>query len=328
MATIENKKEINYTKADATHIKFPVTDREAHFDWWYFDAHFDNGDHFVVMYSLNDTRLNPRQPSVRLNIYPKGELEIRKIKEYTEADVTTSYEKCDATFGQEYCKDCGDHYELYTMIDGYGAKLKLNKKNHPFTTEGYPVPMGWTVAVPSGPIEGELYKGGQAIKVKGIGYHDHNWGEKSLAGAFKNWYWGKIHTPDISVDYSMMIGLNGDIAVTGALITDETSIYMSPLDIYEEPNISKIVGVINATMTEKTMGYTFAKDFTLKGAKGDFSFIANIKLEKIVMIEKAEVAKSEDAYRYIAKEELIVTKNGETKTYHTDGLHEIVYLNQ
>ena len=322
------KKDINYTKADATHIVFPVTNKEEHFDWWYFDAHFDNGDHFVVMYSLNDTRLNPRQPSVRLNIYPHGQPEISKIKLYKEEDVTTSYEKCDVTLGKEYCKDCGDHYELYTMIDGYGAKLKLKKKNHPFTTEGYPVPMHWTVAVPSGPIEGELYKGGKAIKVKGIGYHDHNWGEKRLAGAFKNWYWGKIHTPDISIDYSIMIGLDGKIVNPLALVTDEEHLIMAPTDPFDNPNnTSKIEAVINATMTEETMGYTFAKDFTLKGSKDDFSFIANIKLDKIVMIEKSKIDKGEDAYRYLAKEELIVTRSGITKTYHTDGLHEIVYLN-
>ena len=322
------EKKIDYTKADATHIDFPVTNREEHFDWWYFDAHFDNGDHFVVMYSLNDTRLNPRQPSVRLNIYPHGQPEVSKIKLYKEEDVSISYEKCDVTLGEEYCKDCGDYYEFYTMIDGYGAKLKLKKKNHPFTTEGYPVPMHWTVAVPSGPIEGELYKGGKAIKVKGIGYHDHNWGDKRLAGVFKNWYWGKIHTEDISVDYSMMIGLNGDIATSGAVVTDENSLLMSPIDAPEGPNACKVEGVIHETMTEETMGYTFAKDFTLKGSKGDFSFIANIKLEKIVMIEKSKIDKGEDAYRYLAKEKLIVTRNGVTKTYHTDGLHEIVYLNQ
>ena len=72
MTTTESKT-IDYIKADATHINFPVTNREEHFEWWYFDAHFDNGDHFVVMYSLNDTRLKPRKPSVRLNIYPKGQ---------------------------------------------------------------------------------------------------------------------------------------------------------------------------------------------------------------------------------------------------------------
>ena len=322
MTTTESKT-IDYIKADATHINFPVTNREEHFEWWYFDAHFDNGDHFVVMYSLNDTRLKPRKPSVRLNIYPKGQPEIWKMKEYTEAEVTTSYEKCDATFGEEYCRDCGDYYELYTMNDGYGAKLRLKKQNHPYTTEGTNVPLPWTVAVPSGPIEGELYKGGEAIKVKGVGYHDHNWGEKTLAGAFKNWYWGKIHTPDISIDYGIFMDLNDQIALPGALVTDKNNAIMTPMD---SPETTQFEATINDTITEETMGYTFAKDFTLKGKKGAISFIANIKLKEIVMVEKSKLEGGEDAYRYIADEELIVTRNGDTKTYHTDGLHEIVYL--
>jgi hypothetical protein len=317
---------IDYTKADATHINFPVTKRNEQFEWWYFDAHFDNGDHFVAMYSLNDTRLKPRQPSVRLNIYPKGQPNIWKMNRYTEAEVSTSYEKCDTKFGEEYCKDCGDYYELCTMIDGYGARLKLSKQNHPFTSEGTDFPLPWTVAVPSGPIEGELYKGGEAIKVKGVGYHDHNWGEKSLAGALKNWYWGKIHTPDISIDYGIFMDFDDHIALPGALVTDKNNIIMSPVDSPEGSNPTVFKAVINDTMTEETMGYTFAKDFTLKGTKKDISFIANIKLEEIIMIEKATLSPGEDVYRYIAKEELIVTRNGDTKTYTTDGLHEIVYL--
>ncbi|RVU86569.1 hypothetical protein EOL70_03745 [Leucothrix sargassi] len=315
----------NYTKADATHIDFPVTNREEHFEWWYFDAHFDNGDYFIVMYSLNDTRLHPRQPSVRLNYYPKGKAEIAKTKVYSEADVSTSYEKCEVTLGEEYCKDCGDYYELYTLIDGYGAKLKLSKQNHPFTTEGTPAPMPWTVAVPSGPIEGELYVDGQTVAVKGTGYHDHNWGEKMLRGVIQNWYWGKIHSPDISIDYAVFIGPDGNVASSGAIISDKDTLIMTPEEPHHSPDSVAFNALINDTMFEETMGKTFAKRMTLSGAKGDFNFTAEIDLINLVMIEKNESEKGEDAYRYIAKETLSVTRAGVTKTYQSEGLHEIVY---
>ncbi|MBH0058326.1 hypothetical protein I6F65_15305 [Pseudoalteromonas sp. SWXJZ94C] len=319
-------KTLNYVKADATHIDFPVTNREEHFEWWYFDAHFENGDFLVVMFSLNDTRLKPRQPSVRLNIYPRGQSEISKIKKYTETDVSTSDIKCDVTFGkEEYCKDCGDHYELYTMIDGYGAKLTLNKGNHPYTSEGTDTPMPWTVAVPSGHIEGELYKNGKTTKVKGTGYHDHNWGEKSLAGRVKNWYWGKVHSSDISIDYSVIMDFEDNILQSGALVTDSKNLIISPSESMTDPENVKATAVINDIMTEDIMGYTFSKSLTLKGSKGDLSYIANIDLIALVMIEPGEFLPGEDAYRYIAKEELIVTRNGVTQTYLSEGLHEIVY---
>ena len=315
----------NYIKADATHIDFPVTNREEHFEWWYFDAHLDNGDYIVVMYSLNDTRLKPRQPSVRLNIYTKGQPEISKIKIYNESEVSTSYDKCDVKLGEEYCRDCGDYYELYTLIDGFGAKLKLNKKNHPYTTEGITSPMPWTVAVPSGDIEGELYKNGETVEVKGIGYHDHNWGEKTLAGVIKNWYWGKVHSPDISIDYSVIMDFNDNIVMPVALVTDSENLIMSPSDSLVSPDTVSLTAVINQTMKEESMGYTLSKSLTLKGSKDDLSFIVNIELDEIVMIEKGQLLPGEDAYRYTAKEELIVTRDGTTKTYYSDGLHEIVY---
>ena len=316
----------DYVKADATHIDFPVTNREEHFEWWYFDAHLSNGDHFVVMYSLNDTRLKPRKPSVRLNIYPEGQDDIWKMKEYTDEQVTTSYDKCDATFGEEYCRDCGDYYELYTMIDGCGAKLRLSKKNHPFTTEGVEFPLPWTVAVPSGPIEGELYKDGEVEQVTGVGYHDHNWGEKSLAGAFKNWYWGKVHTPDISIDYSLFMNQDDTVGMPIALVTDDKSLLMTPIDPGDGPTPTKFHGEIVETMTDPKMGYTFAKEFNLTGEKGDVFFDLTVKFEKIVMIEKGELLPGEDVYRYVGNEELKVTRNGETKVYNESSLHEIVYL--
>lgn len=315
----------NYIKADATHIDFPVTNREEHFEWWYFDAHLDNGDYLVVMYSLNDTRLKPREPSVRLNIYEKGQPEISRIKIYTEDEVSTNYDKCDVKLGEEYCRDCGDHYELYTLIEGYGAKLKLTKKNHPYTSEGTPSPMPWTVAVPSGDIEGEVYKKGVTTQVKGTGYHDHNWGDKTLAGMAKNWYWGKVHSADISVDYAVVIDFDDNIMMATALVTDSENLIMSPTDSLTSPDNVSLTAVINEKMTEASMGYTFSKDLTIKGAKDDLSFIANIKLDGVVMIDKSPQVPGEDAYRYTAKEELIVTRGGITKTYHSNGLHEIVY---
>ena len=74
------------------------------------------------------------------------------------------------------------------------------------------------------------------------------------------------------------------------------------------------------------MGYTFATEFNLSGKKGDFSFSLNVKLDELVMIEKCDVSPGEDAYRYIGKEILTVTRNGESKTYNESSLHEIVYL--
>jgi hypothetical protein len=316
----------DYIKADAAHINFPVTNPEEHFEWWYFDAHLDNGDHFVVMYSLNDTRLKPRKPSVRLNIYPQGQTDIWKIKEYSEQDVSVSYDKCDVHLDDQYCKDCGDHYEIYTMIDGSGAKLKLNKRNHPFTTEGVDFPLPWTVAVPSGEIEGELYKNGETIAVKGVGYHDHNWGEKSLAGAFKNWYWGKVHTPDISIDYAMFMNADDSVGMPIALVTDANSLIMTPIDATEglEPTIFQ--GEITKTMSEPEMGYTFAQAFTLTGTKGDIKFTLDIEVDEIIMVEKGKLLPGEDVYRYTGKETLTVIRDNDTKIYNESSLHEIVYL--
>ena len=48
----------DFLKHDAMHLKFPMEHRETDFEWWYFDAELDTGDHVVVMWSR--ARLAPR----------------------------------------------------------------------------------------------------------------------------------------------------------------------------------------------------------------------------------------------------------------------------
>lgn len=312
-----------YNKDDAMHIAFPPGNPSVDFEWWYFDAAFNNGEHFVCMYSTNDTRLQPRQPSVRTNIYCANGDEIWECKPYKNEDVTVSYERCDARFGDEYCIDCGDYYELYTYINGNGAKLKFYPVLQGWSRPADPQLMGWTIAIPQGRVEGELYKGGSVIPVKGIGYHDHNWGHHSMGDIFKNWYWGKIHTDDFCVDYGIIIPKNGEKPLTAAIAMDKDGMIFSP-DISGDTFTAEVS--LENISQEPEMGYDFAKKINLKVSDEKAKIEITIDIERIVMREKAINRPSESVYRYIGKEVTKLTKETETKVYNTSSLHEIVYL--
>jgi predicted secreted hydrolase len=71
-----------------------------------------------------------------------------------------------------------------------------------------------------------MIKNGIETKVKGTGYHDHNWRSKPMSAKFKNWYWGKVHTKDISIDYSVMIPKIGNKPFSTLLITDKNGAIM------------------------------------------------------------------------------------------------------
>ena len=305
------------------HIAFPVKDRENEFEWWYFDAALDNGDHLVVMYSTNDTRLKPRRPSVRTNIYEANGNEIWELKEYRESEVSLCYDRCDATFGEEYCIDKGGYFEFYTNINGNGAKLKLFPENPHWSRPAGKNLMGWTVAVPQGRVEGVILKNGIETQVNGSGYHDHNWGSKPMSAIFKSWYWGKVHTEDVSIDYAVMMPKIGKKPFTTILVTDKSGAIFEPKI---SSSLFKVKTRLSNIYKEPEMGFDFAKEIILKIKDKNLKMHLKIENDHIVMKEKAAFLPSESAYRYIGKETMTIIRNGKKYTYNTESLHEIVYL--
>ncbi|MGH4036711.1 MAG: hypothetical protein ACRQFF_02555 [Sphaerochaeta sp.] len=313
-----------FLKEDAMHIDFPINNRDKEFEWWYFDAALDNGDHFVVMYSTNDTRLKPRRPSVRTNIYEHNGNEIKEILDFKETEVSFDYSKCDAKFGDQYCIDQGDHFEIYTNINGNGAHLMLYPQKPSWTRPSKGKMMGWTVAVPCGKIEGVLFKNGKEVPVKGTGYHDHNWGSEPMGNQFSNWYWGKVHTDDISIDYGVMIPINPKKKpIVSLLAFDNNSAIVqgSMKDILFNNSVE-----VNKVSKEPVLGFNIAHQLKINVNKIGFKLDLVIDLKKIVMRDKAQFKGSESAYRYIGDEVMKVKRNGTTKTYKTSSLHEIVFL--
>lgn len=315
---------MNYgTIDDAMHLAFPLKNIEKEFEWWYFDAALDTGDHVVVMYSSNDTRLSPRQPSVRLNIYPPNQAEIRTTNRYQVEDITLCYEKCDVVMGREYCRNMGEYYELYTECDGTGALLKFYPQKPQFSRPEAWWIMGWTVAVPTARVEGYLWKNGEKTEVKGHGYHDHNWGSKPMSCYFKNWYWGKVHTNEYTIDYSVMIPRYLNKPLLALLIIDKDGTICKPtmLGALLQTSVS-----LEKFSLEETLGHNIPHALHLYAKTKQCEMDLTIALDQFVMKEKSEFATGEDAYRYLGKEVLQLTQSGETKTYHTESLHEIVFL--
>jgi hypothetical protein len=69
--------------------------------------------------------------------------------------------------------------------------------------------MGWVIAMPRAKVTGTLTLAGEKIPIKGLGYHDHQWGSVHLVEGvmlqdghiFEYWYWGRIHLPDYTLIY-------------------------------------------------------------------------------------------------------------------------------
>ncbi len=313
---------MNFLKEDAMHVQLPFKDEVQEFEWWYFDANSDDGTHIVAMYSVNDTRLKPRKPSIRYNAYYENGDSAWELEEFTRDEVTVSYEKCEARFNNQYCVDFGEYYEIYTMINGNGCKLKFYPQiPHYFTPEN-PPNMGWTVAAPHAKVEGIIYKDGKEIPFKGEGYHDHNWGHNNMNKRYKQWYWGKIHTPDLCLDYGLMV-MKDDSLLLGLLAIDKDGTVLC------EPNPETMricKSELKDVVFDSEMGEEYARNVKLFYKKDGIEISVNIELDRIVMSEKTKVKPGESCYRYVGKEHTIIKKENTVKEYDTSELHEIVYL--
>jgi len=313
---------MKYNKDDAMHIEFPIKNVEKDFEWWYFDAALEDGTHVVVMYSTNDTRLKPRAPSVRLNIYYPDGNDVWECKEYEQREISISYDKCDVKLGEEYCIDNGDHHEIYSFINGNGVKLKFYPLLPGFFTPAVGPVMGWTVAIPHARVEGIIYKDGEEIEVKGQGYHDHNWGDTPMGENFDSWYWGKIHAEDICIDYSVMMPKGGGNPMGVLLAMDENGTLLVPI-----PEVQMATKVIlEDKVYDEYMECEYAKKLTLDYSSEALSIKIEIENIKMVMREKTKSKPGESAFRYVGDEKTTVVKNGVKKEYRTSALHEIVYL--
>jgi hypothetical protein len=159
--------------------------------------------------------------------------------------------------------------------------------------------------------------------VKGTGYHDHNWGIRPMGILFKNWYWGKVHTEDISIDYGVMIPRIGRKPVTGILITDQQGIIMEPKTT---TSLFRIKTKLKKMNKEPVMGFDIANQLVMKVREKGFKMELTIDIDRLLMREETQFNPGESVYRYIGKEKLVVKRDGEEKTYHTSSLHEIVFL--
>jgi hypothetical protein len=63
----------------------------------------------------------------------------------------------------------------------------------------------WLAAVPWGEVAVDLNIRGEREQLHGVGYHDHNWGDVSMAKLINHWYWGRAQAGDYSIVASYIV---------------------------------------------------------------------------------------------------------------------------
>lgn len=171
------------------------------FEWWYFDANLADGRALAVAFFIEPDTANRRFVyHTRLNLTrPDGPP--RKAEHRTDGDVAISTERPDVRIGAAWLQGDLDTYRV--VVDpgnhqGVGLDATIQRlvpgRVSPTGTDivvGDERGFGWVNAVPRGDLVGTLTVEGQTTEIRGVAYHDHNWGRQTQGSMAHHWTWGR-----------------------------------------------------------------------------------------------------------------------------------------
>ena len=198
---------------------------EAHLQWWYFDAAFDDG-HRLLTYFLPGFKgriENQGMDEPFLNVVlmrPDGEI-IREPRSFPPSEFfpkTGEFgarfgEDCSATFEKGPAEDDLGRYILKAKAGRLGYELVLTPDTPPWSPFGPPAQIprwGMMLArrsistqdyfhyapfVPRGRMEGKMILDGESFDVRGTGYHEQGRFSFPLYEFTEAWYWLHIEHP-------------------------------------------------------------------------------------------------------------------------------------
>lgn len=187
------------------------TDRGT-FEWWYFDAHLDDGSTAVIVFATKPIT-NPRVsllPNLSITITrPDGRKTAEFVLPGAEA-FSAAQDACHVRIGDatvDWALEDGHWtYHLRTASATQGAELTFRGIVPPWRPGAGKAYFGnlerffaWLPAIPHGIVEGTLTYDGQTHAVRGSGYHDHNWGNVPLPAILHHWTWGRAHLGDYTL---------------------------------------------------------------------------------------------------------------------------------
>ena len=178
------------------------------FEWWYFDAHLDDGSTVVITFMTKPIleRKGPLKPGLRMTITRPDGVRLSESSIFPPDMFSASKQSCDVHIGSSWVRGDLHSYQLHAEAKEIGADLTFTGIVPPWRPRDGKAFFGdwehyfaWLPAIPYGAVEGTLKYNGQSHKVTGSGYHDHNWGNVSLPEVLDHWYWGRAHLNDYTL---------------------------------------------------------------------------------------------------------------------------------
>lgn len=233
--------------------------RRGTYEWWYFDAHLDDGAKLVVIFMTKDLSSpgKPLEPMIRLNLDLPDGTSKSFIRTYDADAYEAGVQSAEVWIaGNSFIGDLS-HYEIDVEIDEVRVRVSLDATIRPWRPDSGFLVFGeerdkefsWLPAVPEGKVTGFYEIQGVRSEAVGVGYHDHNWGNIGMTKIINDWYWARGQAGPYSVIASYITAHErydfADIPIfmlarDGEIIADRAEyVTFTASDVYVDPKTRK-----------------------------------------------------------------------------------------
>jgi hypothetical protein len=179
------------------------------YEWWYFDSHLQDGSSLVIVF-YTKPHFNPNgplAPFASFELTPPGKPPLRIEAHVPPGAFSASPDACDVRIGENTFRGDLHDYEIHFSHNGVAVDVTLKSQVPPWRPASGHIFFGdhdeylfaWLAAVPQGEVSVDLNIRGEKQHLRGVGYHDHNWGNVAMAKLIHHWYWGRAQAGDYSI---------------------------------------------------------------------------------------------------------------------------------
>ena len=170
-------------------------------EWWYFDAHLDNGANLAVIFCTKDASRDnqPLEPLIEIDLDLPDGRRLMKYGYFKPDDFQASKDGCDVRMGNYRFTGDLHEYTITGAAEDLSAEVRLEGTTESWRPETGHVVLGdngetifaWTPFVPFGKVTATYRIGSEVHEATGTGYHDHNWMNKEMRQLVDHWWWGR-----------------------------------------------------------------------------------------------------------------------------------------
>ncbi|HJV14232.1 MAG TPA: hypothetical protein VJ625_10100 [Propionibacteriaceae bacterium] len=220
------------------------------YEWWYFDAHLDDGAKLVVVFATKDFTVmdRPLAPTIRIDLTLPDSSPVRKLVELDPETFSASTDTCDVRIGENVFSGDLHTYTIRAHVEEVDVDVTLSSQVPAWRPETGHWLFGnsgehlfaWLPSVPQGKVVATYSVAGRHSTSTGVGYHDHNWGNAPMPKLMHHWYWAR--------------GAAGPFSVIASYITTEKRYGYAALPVFMLARDGKLIADDNSKVTFDELG--------------------------------------------------------------------------